>query len=296
MYLPRLRKISDAIREIRRFDGECALSAFFIHQLIRKGKISSLLYGDALLVNLDELFAFFRTSKSDGEYIPAQALPEGRSMLTSGEIFRLFRADDPGTVIRKPNLRRFVLQQDLPYTVLNGKWLIDFPSLLSALNPSSFHSRFDKPPKLRLHDDAVFDFKRLHPHLHVTLLSAPPLRLQKTFPILTYLRKNLLSATINFIRASTLSLSNAPSSNTCFNVISLTGTLSYAFGEPSARKKSPPASGSSNNGRTIIKSMAETVFSRLDPIVPSLDIVRSIYQQCNSVPPEFLSFRAAMVA
>ena len=169
MYLPRLRKISDAIHEIRRFDGECALSAFFIHQLIRKGKISSLLYGDALLVNLDELFAFFLTSKSDGEYIPAQALPEGRSMLTSGEIFRLFRADDPGTVIRKPNLRRFVLQQDLPYTVLNGKWLIDFPSLLSALNPSGFHRRFDKPPKLRLHDDAVFDFKRLHPHLHVTL-------------------------------------------------------------------------------------------------------------------------------
>lgn len=62
MYLPRLRRINDALKEIKEFDKDSCLTHYMIQQLMIEGKISMLKYGNAYVVNLDELYQFFNTT------------------------------------------------------------------------------------------------------------------------------------------------------------------------------------------------------------------------------------------
>lgn len=59
MYIPRLRYIKDAVKEIKSMDKDCPVTYNLIHSLIQQNKITKIKYGSAWLVNLDELFAFF---------------------------------------------------------------------------------------------------------------------------------------------------------------------------------------------------------------------------------------------
>ena len=58
-YIPRLRYINDAVKEIREQDPQFQISHYFIRHLIMTGKLSKIKYGSAWLVNMDELYAFF---------------------------------------------------------------------------------------------------------------------------------------------------------------------------------------------------------------------------------------------
>lgn len=60
MYIPRLRYINDAVKEINERDQDFHVSYYFIRHLIWTGKLTKMKYGDAWLVNMDELYAFFR--------------------------------------------------------------------------------------------------------------------------------------------------------------------------------------------------------------------------------------------
>lgn len=59
MYIPRLRYINDAVKEIKEKDAEFQVSYNLIAHLIKTKKITQLKYGNAWLVNMDELYAFF---------------------------------------------------------------------------------------------------------------------------------------------------------------------------------------------------------------------------------------------
>lgn len=61
MYLPRLRRINTALKEIKRKDKDSCLTYYMIQQLMFEGKISMLKYGNAYVVNLDELYYYFTT-------------------------------------------------------------------------------------------------------------------------------------------------------------------------------------------------------------------------------------------
>ena len=168
MYLPRLRKISDVLTQMYAADPDTVITRHFIESLIHSGQLTALKYGDAWLVNLDELYLLLSAEKPDDTEIADDHVPNERIMLTSGEIYRAFLENDPQTIVRKPNLRRFVQQYGIHHFILNDKWIIDFPAFAAAVNPKAIkHHR--SQPRLRAHDDAVFDFKRLHPHLHVSL-------------------------------------------------------------------------------------------------------------------------------
>lgn len=56
MYIPRLRRISDIINEMKKADPESIITYYTIIKLIEVGKLTALKYGNAWLINLDELY------------------------------------------------------------------------------------------------------------------------------------------------------------------------------------------------------------------------------------------------
>lgn len=56
MYIPRLRRISDVINEMKKADPESIITYYSIIKLIEVGKLTALKYGNAWLINLDELY------------------------------------------------------------------------------------------------------------------------------------------------------------------------------------------------------------------------------------------------
>ena len=56
MYIPRLRRINDVIREMKKADPESIITYCAIMKLIECKKISAMKYGNAWLINLDELY------------------------------------------------------------------------------------------------------------------------------------------------------------------------------------------------------------------------------------------------
>lgn len=98
MYIPRLRRIDTVIKVMKQADPNTVVSRYFLIKLLREGKIMPLKYGDAWLVNIDELYGYLSGMKfEDKPYIP----PAKRNIQKSGEIWRTFIAEDPETKIRK---------------------------------------------------------------------------------------------------------------------------------------------------------------------------------------------------
>lgn len=168
MYIPRLRRISDALKEIKKNDPDTVLTRHFIEKLIHKNEISVLKYGDAWLINLDELYYYMTAQKND--YEPQENVyPLPRQMVSSDELFRLFNENDMGTIVRRPNLRRFVKANGIHYFVNElGYWVIDGKDFLQKVNPKNI-SFTVKMPRMRWHDDSVRKFQRRHPNIRITL-------------------------------------------------------------------------------------------------------------------------------
>lgn len=67
MYIPRLRKIPHAVREIKEQDKNSAITEYLLQELIRQGELSQMKYGNAWLVNLDELAYYFKSKENHNE-------------------------------------------------------------------------------------------------------------------------------------------------------------------------------------------------------------------------------------
>lgn len=169
MYVPRLRRIDSVLKEIKAADPKSVISRWFIIQLIRSKEITPLKYGDAWLINTDELYGYLSGSiPQNFNYTPLIK----RDLMTSGEIYRTFLYCDPGTKIRKLNIRLFVKEQDIWYFISpSRKWYIDFNAFMEKINPRHINERVEIP-RLRWHDDSVRNFKRIHPDLQATITIA----------------------------------------------------------------------------------------------------------------------------
>ncbi len=166
MYLPRLRRIDTVIKEMKQADCNTVVSRHFITTLLREGKITPLKYGDAWVVNIDELYGYLCGMRFDEkQYTP----PTKRNIKKSGEIWREFLSEDPDTKVRKLNLRLFVKEQGIWYfTSSVGHWVIDADELMYKLNPRGVDCSFDMP-RLRWHDETVCRFRYLHQDIPVTI-------------------------------------------------------------------------------------------------------------------------------
>ncbi len=166
MYVPRLRRIDAVLKEMKAADPQTVISRWFILQLIRSEEITPLKYGDAWLINTDELYGYLSgVVLQDFDYTPAIK----RDLMTSGEIYRTFLARDPETKFRKLNIRLFVKEQNIWHFISpSRKWYIDFNAFMDKVNPRHINERVEIP-RLRWHDNSVRNFNKTHPELPVTI-------------------------------------------------------------------------------------------------------------------------------
>ncbi len=88
--------------------------------------------------------------------------------MTSTQIVKLFMEEDGDTLIRRPNLRRFIQANNLPYYPYNpSKWIIDGEKFMQAVHPRGICQRAS-PPKIRSLLRSIDLLKAEHPHLQLT--------------------------------------------------------------------------------------------------------------------------------
>ena len=142
MYLPRLRKLSDAYDEIKRLDPETALTFRQLRSMADRRDLTILKYNNAWIVNMDELFAHFTTRGvtrcSNIDYWKNEfstILTKGNSITTT-QLCQLFQNQDKNSIFRPRNLRSFLVENGELFIPLNpGKWLINFPQFYRKINP-----------------------------------------------------------------------------------------------------------------------------------------------------------------
>ena len=61
MYIPRIRRITDVLTEIKRQDPETDLTWKLVKRLIKDKRLTAMKFGNSWLINLDEFYGFFRT-------------------------------------------------------------------------------------------------------------------------------------------------------------------------------------------------------------------------------------------
>lgn len=63
MYIPRLRRINDVLKEIKQKDPNTAMTFYLIMELIKSESITAMKYGNSWLINIDELYAYLNGVK-----------------------------------------------------------------------------------------------------------------------------------------------------------------------------------------------------------------------------------------
>lgn len=81
--------------------------------------------------------------------------------VTSGYLQRLFAEQDKQTILRRPNIRRFVLQYNVPYEQHKKAWLIDFDVFMKAIAPKKSPVQ-EGIPKVRRIENALKDYNSSH--------------------------------------------------------------------------------------------------------------------------------------
>ena len=81
------------------------------------------------------------------------------TLISSGDLMRMFLESDPNSIIRRPNLRRFARDNDIRYIITEGKWLIDYKQFFKKVNPRRI-SEPAKMPRLRCLRDCVTEFNK----------------------------------------------------------------------------------------------------------------------------------------
>ena len=81
--------------------------------------------------------------------------------VTSGYLQRLFAEQDKQTILRRPNIRRFVLQYNVPYEQHKKAWLIDFDTFMKAIAPKKYPVQ-EGVPKVRRIENALKEYNTSH--------------------------------------------------------------------------------------------------------------------------------------
>lgn len=68
-----------------------------------------------------------------------------KRLVTSGELQRMFLAEDERTVIRRPNCRKFCLENNIYMEIHEKAWLIDFKSFMEKINPKRMRKHYELP-------------------------------------------------------------------------------------------------------------------------------------------------------
>lgn len=142
----------DAFDEIKQLDSDTALTRRYIRTMVEQRKITVIKYGYAWIINMDELFSYFTSSgvqcSNNDNFWENELglLIEEHPMLTSKKICQLFYDYDKHSLLRPPNLRRFVQENNVLYfPITQSKWLINIVDLNKKLNPRRINQKQSLP-------------------------------------------------------------------------------------------------------------------------------------------------------
>ena len=68
-----------------------------------------------------------------------------KRLVTSGELQRMFLAEDERTIIRRPNCRKFCLDNDIFMEIHEKAWLIEIKPFMAKINPRKLKQHYDLP-------------------------------------------------------------------------------------------------------------------------------------------------------
>ena len=81
--------------------------------------------------------------------------------VTSGYLHRLFVEKDEGTILRRPNIRRFAMQYGVPCEQHEKAWLIDFDAFMKAISPKEYQPQRGAI-RIRSIDNALKEYNKKH--------------------------------------------------------------------------------------------------------------------------------------
>ena len=84
-----------------------------------------------------------------------------RTLLTTGEIYRIFKESDPDTIIRKKNIRYYARNHGIKRVENERSWLIDLEELIDYLSPCKEVPRTEMPI-IRCKRSALYLFNKRH--------------------------------------------------------------------------------------------------------------------------------------
>ena len=87
-------------------------------------------------------------------------------LATSGEICSIFKEADEGTIVRRPNLRRFARDNGVEHYVVGGRWLINKEEFFRTLTPKGELEHQDVP-RMRCIRSAVNEWNSTHKRVKI---------------------------------------------------------------------------------------------------------------------------------
>lgn len=91
--------------------------------------------------------------------------------MTSGDIHRMFKQEDEGTIIRRNNVRRIALENGIKNTLTQNIILIDSKDFFEKVNPYNLEVHEYSIPKLRCIEDCAREWN--NNRKRATVLSIP---------------------------------------------------------------------------------------------------------------------------
>lgn len=68
-----------------------------------------------------------------------------KRFVTSGDLQRMFLAEDHKTIIRRPNCRKFCLDNDIYMEIHEKAWLIEIKPFMDKINPRKIGKHYELP-------------------------------------------------------------------------------------------------------------------------------------------------------
>ena len=68
-----------------------------------------------------------------------------KRLVTSGELQRMFLAEDERTIITRPNCRKFCLDNDIFMEIHEKAWLIEIKPFMAKINPRKMKKHYELP-------------------------------------------------------------------------------------------------------------------------------------------------------
>ena len=82
-------------------------------------------------------------------------------IVTTGNLYKIFKENDEDTIIRMRNLRTLVRNNNFNYHKVGENYLIDYDDFMKKINPKNLEHRYNIP-KLRSIKSATREYNKTH--------------------------------------------------------------------------------------------------------------------------------------